>query len=65
MQEKYGKHAPLKMTHGKVHEYLGMNIDISRKGKVMISMIDYILKVFSLLPDKMQQDIRKGKNPGK
>ena len=27
----------------------------------MISMIDYILKMFSLLPEKMQQDIMKGK----
>ena len=27
----------------------------------MISMIDYILKLFSLLPDRMQQDIMKGK----
>ena len=51
MQKKYGKHSPLTMTRGKVHEYLGMTIDLSRKGKVMISMIDYIFKMFSLLPE--------------
>ena len=61
MQEKYGKHAPLTMTCGKLHEYVGMTIDISRKRKVMISMINYILKMFSFLPEKMQQDIMKGK----
>ena len=50
MQDKYRKHAPLTMTRGKVHEYLGMTIDLPRKGKAMISMIDYILKMFVLLP---------------
>ena len=61
MQVNYGKHAPLTMTREKVHEYLGMTIDLSQKVKVMISMIDYILKLFSLLPDRTQQDIMKGK----
>ena len=61
MQQQYGKHAPLTMTCGKVRKYLGMTIDLSRKCKVIISMIKYILKIFSLLPEKMQQDILKGK----
>ena len=61
MQYKYGKYAPLTMTRGNVHEYLGMTIDLSQKGKVIISIIGYILKMFSLLPEKIQQDISKGK----
>ena len=54
MQEKYGQYTPLTMTRGKGHEYLGITIDLSMKKRVMISMIDYILKMFSLLPEKMQ-----------
>ena len=38
-----------------------MIIDLSRKGKVMISMINYIIRMFKLLPEKMQKDIKKGK----
>ena len=49
-QEKYGQHVPLTMTCGKVHDYLGMIINLSRKVRVMISIIDYILKMFDLLP---------------
>ena len=58
MQIKYGKQAPLTMTRGKVHEYLGMTISLSWKGKVMISIINYILKIFSLLPEMIQRDIQ-------
>ena len=61
MEERYGKHKPLTVHRGDVHEFLGMTIDLSRKGKVMISMIEYILRIFELLPEKMQRDIKKGK----
>ena len=44
-----------------MHEFLGMTIDLSRKGKVMISMIEYILRMFELLSEKMQRDIKKDK----
>ena len=61
MEDRYGKHAPLTVHRGDVHEFLGMTIDLSRKGKVMISMIEYILWMFELLPEKIQRDIKKGK----
>jgi hypothetical protein len=41
LNEKYGKDAPLSVTRGKVHEYLGMTIDFTTKGKVKIIMDDY------------------------
>ena len=61
LEERYAKKAPLKVHKGDVHEFLGMTIDLSRKGKVMISMIEYIIRMFKLLPEKMQRDIKKGK----
>jgi hypothetical protein len=41
LDERYGKDAPLTVTRGDIHEYLGMTIDFSLKGKVMIIMNDY------------------------
>ena len=33
LKEWYAKKAPLKVHKGDVHEFLGMTIDLSRKGK--------------------------------
>ena len=38
---RYGKDSPLVTTRGKVHEYLGMTLDYSNKGEVMVKMYDY------------------------
>ena len=42
LEMEFGNEAPLTKTRGKVHEYLGMTIDYSEKGKVKFSMIDYV-----------------------
>jgi hypothetical protein len=34
LQSEFGKEAPLTITRGKVHKYLGMTIDYSIPGKV-------------------------------
>jgi hypothetical protein len=39
---EFGKEAPLTVTRGKVHDYLGMTLDFSDDGKVKILMLDYI-----------------------
>ena len=44
LESEFGKEAPLTVTRGKVHEYLGMTIDFSEPGKVVFSMLDYIKK---------------------
>jgi hypothetical protein len=36
LNERYGKEAPLVVTRGKVHDYLGMTLDFSVKGKVKV-----------------------------
>jgi len=58
LNTKYGKHGEVKATRGKRHEYLGMTIDFSTKGKVMIDMCDYIRNMLAdssviLKPDEV------------
>ena len=42
LNKLYGKYGEVKATRGKVHSYLGMNFDFSKKDEVMIDMIDYM-----------------------
>ena len=53
LDEKYGKEAPLTVNRGKVHEYLGMTIDFSEKGKVKFIMYDYIENLLDEAPADM------------
>jgi hypothetical protein len=42
------------VTHqGKVHDYLGMILDFSMKGKVMVNMIAYIKKIIADFPEEI------------
>ena len=41
-------------THrGKVHDYLGMIVDFSEKGKVMVNMIEYIKTIINDFPEEI------------
>jgi len=42
------------VTRGKVHDYLGMTIDYSNKGKVKYTMYDYIYDFLEELPPEMR-----------
>ncbi|KAI2491389.1 Reverse transcriptase (RNA-dependent DNA polymerase) [Fragilaria crotonensis] len=50
LKSEFGNEAPLTITRGKVHEYLGMTIDFSIDGKVMFKMFDYIKTMLDELP---------------
>ena len=52
--ERYGKDASLVRTRGKVHEYLGMTLDFSSKGEVMIKMYDNEDEIVDGAPDDME-----------
>ena len=54
LSEKFGKLAPLTITRGKVHEYLGMKLDFSDSGKVKIDMKQYIQDMLDELPDSFK-----------
>jgi hypothetical protein len=53
LSKKFGKDAPMTITRGKVHDYLGMKIDYSDKGKVRITMNEYIDDMLNELPHNM------------
>ena len=40
-------------TQGPVHEYLGMDLDLSEKGNAKISMIKYICRVLKEFPEEI------------
>ena len=42
LSKEVGKHADLTITRGDVHDYLGMTLDYSKKGKIQFQMFDYI-----------------------
>jgi hypothetical protein len=50
---EFGKEAPLTVNRGKVHDYLGMTLDFSVKGKVKIGMVQYVKNMLAELPDDM------------
>ena len=42
LQEEYGNEAPLTISRGKVHSYLGMQLDFRKPRKLVVDMSDYI-----------------------
>ena len=53
LEGEFGAEAPLTVTRGKVHEYLGMTLDFTERGKVKFTMIDYIENMLADLPSDM------------
>ena len=56
LEGRYGNEAPLSVTRGKSHKYLGMDIDFGEPGKVRFSMVDYIQELLAEAPS----DLMKG-----
>ena len=50
LQKDYGKEAPLNVSRGKKHDYLGLVIDYSRDGAVIIIMFDVKSNMLKELP---------------
>ena len=55
LQKRFGKEAPLTVTRGKVHDYLGMTIDFSVEGKVMFKMNDYVQNMLDETPESLMK----------
>ena len=53
INNEFGKEAPITITRGKIHDYLGMTLDYTEAGKVKIKMLDYVTKMLADLPPEM------------
>ena len=58
LKSEVGNEAPLTISRGKVHEYLGMTIDFSVKGKVKLTMMKHIENMLTELPVDMSGTVR-------
>ena len=56
LNEEFGKESPLTMNLDPVHEYVGMTIDYSEKGKVKFSMFEYVEDILHGLPDDLKSN---------
>ena len=46
LEHNYGEHGKVKVTRGKVHEFLGMSFDFRTKGKLKVDMSKYMKKMY-------------------
>ena len=54
MEEAFGADAPLSVSCGKTHDYLGMSLDFCTKGEVQIDMEHYIDMMLQDTPKDME-----------
>jgi hypothetical protein len=54
LQDNYGQHGKVVTHRGKIHEYLGMEIDYTEKGKVIFGMIKYVENMIKDFPMKLK-----------
>jgi hypothetical protein len=54
LEGEFGKKGPLSISRGKVHNYLGMTLDFSKPGSVVVEMFDYIDTMVNDMPEDMR-----------
>jgi hypothetical protein len=60
LNRKYGKHGKVTPTRGKVHNYLGMELDYRKRGELKINMTKYVENMISNFPVKLgKKDVAK------
>ena len=55
LSDEFGKEAPLTITQGKIHDYLGMVINYTVPGKVKFMMRDFIQGVLDECPEEIMK----------
>jgi hypothetical protein len=53
LQENDGEDGEVAIHWDKKHDYLGMELDFSEKGKVKIGMTEYVASMLEVLPEKL------------
>jgi hypothetical protein len=54
LQENYGENGEVAIHRGKKNDYLGMELDLSEKGKVKIGMTEYVASMLEAFPEKLK-----------
>ena len=54
LKKEYGNEVPLTVSRGKIHSYLGMQLDFQKPGKLVVDMSDYIRTILTELPAEMR-----------
>jgi hypothetical protein len=54
LQENYGEHGEVAIHRGKKRDYLGMELDFTKKGKVKIGMTEYVERILEAFPEKLK-----------
>jgi hypothetical protein len=55
LNKMYGKYGAVKAVRGLRHDYLGMVLDFTEKGKVKIDMVDYVAKMLEDSPFNLKE----------
>ena len=53
MEEEFGQETPLSVSRGLVQEYLGMTLDFSERGRVVVKMSNYVKNMLNDAPALM------------
>ena len=55
LQNKYGTYGDVKVTRGKVHDYLGMILDFREDKKLIVDMTKYVKGMLDEFPTKFEE----------
>ena len=58
VKDTYGAIGEVKVTRGKVHDYLGMKLDYSINGQVSVDMRDYLMTMIEAFPEDLMTGAR-------
>ena len=53
MEAEFGEDSPLSVSRGPIQQYLGMTLDFSERGKVVVKMDDYVKTMLNDAPSSM------------
>jgi hypothetical protein len=60
LNSMYGKHGKVTATRGRIHDYLGMELDYRKQGELKINMTTYVENMLNDFPVKLgKKDVAK------
>ena len=64
LNEKYGKHGKVTTTRGRIHDYLGMELDYTKNGELHVGMTKYVKAMVNDFPIRIgEKDTAKTPAP--